>query len=129
MRARFLEPQPPARLVEKGGKVYVFLCLDEEVFEEAYDSGEAEAGTETVYEYTYHEFSEDADVIDVQDVLAHPEKYMTYAPDPNTLESKLEKMAKQIRALAASNQHIEEKIQAATTQAVSQAVAITGGTI
>lgn len=129
MRARFLEPQPPVRLVEKGGKVYAFLCLDEEVFEEAYDSGEAEAGTETVYEYTYHEFAEDAAVIDVQDVRAHPKKYMTYAPEPGTLEAKLEKMAKQIRALAASNQHIEEKIQAATTQAVSQAVALTGGTI
>lgn len=115
MRARFLDPQPPVRLVEKGGKVYVFLCLDEEVFEEAYDSGEAEAGTETVYEYAYHEFSEDADVIDVQDVRAHPEKYMTYAPEPNTLEAKLEKM--------------EEQIQAAVTQAVTQAVSITGGSI
>lgn len=127
MRARFLDPQPPVRLVEKGGKVYVFLCLDEEVFEEAYDSGEAEAGTETVYEYTYHEFAEDADAIDVQDVQAHPEKYMTYAPKPDTLESRLGKMAEQIRVLAASNQHIEEKIQAAATQAVSQAVALTGG--
>ena len=129
MRARFLDPQPPVRLVEKGGKVYVFLCLDEEVFEESYDSGEAEAGTETVYEYTYHEFAEDADAIDAQDVQAHPEKYMTYVQKHNTLESNLEKMAEQIRVLAASNQHIEEKIQAAATQAVSQAVALTGGTI
>ena len=101
MRARFLDPQPPVRLVEKGGKVYVFLCLDEEVFEEAYDSGEAEAGTETVYEYAYHEFAEDADAIDAQDVQAHPEKYMTYAPEPDTLESRLEKMEEQIRALSA----------------------------
>ena len=109
MRARFLEPQPPARLVEKGGKVYAFLCLDEEVFEEAYDSGEAEAGTETVYEYAYHEFAEDADAIDVQDVQAHPEKYITYAPEPNTLESKLEKMAEQIRALSAAQLDIATK--------------------
>lgn len=101
MRARFLDPQPPVRLVEKGGKVYVFLCLDEEVFDEAYDSGGAEAGTETVYEYTYHEFAEDADAIDAQDVQAHPEKYMTYAPELDTLESKLGKMAEQIRALSA----------------------------
>lgn len=100
MRARFLDPQPPARLVEKGGKVYVFLCLDEEVFEETYDSGEAETGTETVYEYAYHEFAEDADAINAQDVQAHPEKYMTYAPEPDTLESRLEKMAEQIRALS-----------------------------
>ena len=113
MRARFLDPQPPVRLVEKGGKVYVFLCLDEEVFEEAYDSGEAEAGTETVYEYAYHEFAEDADAIDAQDVQAHPEKYMTYAPEPDTLEA---------------NQWVQEQIQAAITQAVSQAVTLTGGT-
>lgn len=81
--------------------MYVFLCMDEKVFEEAYDSGEAESGTETVYEYTYHEFAEDADAIDVQDVQAHPEKYMMYAPEPDTLEAKLEKMAEQIRALSA----------------------------
>lgn len=127
MRARFLDPQPPVRLVEKGGKVYVFLCLDEEVFEEACDSGEAEAGTETVYEYAYHEFAEDADAIDVQDVRAHPEKYMTYAPEPDALEAKLEKMAEQIRALAESNKYTEDKIQAAVTQAVSQAITLTGG--
>lgn len=100
MRARFLDPQPPVRLVEKGGKVYVFLCLDEEVFDEAYDSGEAEAVTETVYEYTYHEFAEDADAIDAQDVRAHPKKYMTYTPEPETMESKLEKLTAQINALA-----------------------------
>lgn len=97
MRARFLEPQPPARLVEKAGKVYVFLCLDEEVFEETYEG----SGTGTVHEYDYHEFAEDADAIDVQDVQKHPEKYMTYAPEPDTLEAKLKKMAEQIRALSA----------------------------
>lgn len=54
-----------------------------------------------MYDYTYHEFAEDADAIDVQDVRAHPEKYMTYAPEPDTLESKLEKMAEQIRTFSA----------------------------
>ena len=68
MRARFLEPQPPARLVEKGGKVYAFLCLNEEVFEETYEG----SGAITVYEYDYHEFAESADAIDAQDVQAHP---------------------------------------------------------
>ena len=108
-KARFLDPQPPVRLVEKGGKVYVFLCLNEQAFEETYEG----SGPVTVYEYTYHEFAEDADVIDVQDVQSHPEKYMTYAPEPDTLEA---------------NQWVQEQIQAAITQAVSQAVTLTGGT-
>lgn len=98
MRVRFLEPQPPARLVEKAGKVYVFLCLDEEVLEETYEG----SGIVTVYEYDYHEFTEDADAIDVQDVQAHPEKYMSYTPEPETIESKLEKLTALINALAAA---------------------------
>ena len=97
MRARFLDPQPPVRLVEKGGKVYVFLCLNEQTFEEACE----DSSPVTVYEYDYHEFVESADAIDAQDVRAHPEKYMTYAPEPDTLEAKLKKMAEQIRALSA----------------------------
>lgn len=96
MRARFLSPQPPVRLVEKAGKVYVFLCLNEQVFEESYEG----SGPATVYEYDYHEFAESADAIDVQDVQKHPEKYMTYAPEPDTPEAKLKKMAEQIRALS-----------------------------
>lgn len=105
MRARFLEPQPPARLVEKGGKVYAFLCLDEEVFEETYEG----SGAVTVYEYDYHEFAESADAIDAQDVQAHPEKYMSYTPDPQTMESRLEKLTAQINALAAATQKQQTK--------------------
>lgn len=97
MKARFLEPQPAARLVEKGGRVYAFLCLNEQAFEETYEG----SGPVTVYEYDYHEFAESADAIDAQDVQAHPEKYMTYAPELDTLESRLEKMEEQIRALSA----------------------------
>lgn len=96
MRARFLSPQPPVRLVEKNGKVYVFLCPNEQVFEESYEG----SGPVTVYEYDYHEFVEDADSINTQDVQMHPEKYMTYTPEPETMESKLEKLTAQINALA-----------------------------
>lgn len=98
MRARFLEPQPPARLVERVGKVYAFLCLNERAFEETYEG----SGPVAVYEYDYHEFAESADVIDAQDVQAHPEKYMSYTPDPQTMESRLEKLTAQISALAAA---------------------------
>lgn len=98
MRARFLEPQPPARLVERVGKVYAFLCLNEQAFEEVYEGSRPV----TVYEYDYHEFVESADAIDVQDVQAHPEKYISYTPDPQTMESRLEKLTAQINALAAA---------------------------
>lgn len=97
MRARFLEPQPPARLVKKNGKVYVFLCLNEQVFEESYE----DSGPATAHEYDYNEFAEDAGGINTQDVQEYPEKYLHYAPEPDTLEAKLKKMAEQIRALSA----------------------------
>lgn len=105
MRARFLEPQPPARLVEKVGKVYAFLCLDEEVFKETYEG----SGAVTVYEYDYHEFVESADAIDAQDVQTHPEKYMSYTPDTQTMESRLEKLTAQINALTAAQLEIATK--------------------
>lgn len=98
MRARFLSPQPPVRLVEKVGKVYVFLCLNEQAFEEVYEG----SGSVTVYEYDYHEFVEGEDSINTQEVQEHPEKYMTYTPEPETMESKLEKLTAQINALAAA---------------------------
>ena len=113
MRARFLEPHPPARLVEKGGKVYAFLCLDEEVFEETYEG----SGAMTVYEYDYHEVAKSADAIDAQDVQAHPEKYMSYTPDPQTMESRLEKLTAQINALAAA------QLDMATTEYINQQIA------
>lgn len=98
MRARFLSPQPPVRLVEKAGKVYVFLCLNEQVFEESYE----DSGPASVYEYDYNEFVEDAGSINTQDVQEYPEKFLHYTPEPETLESKLKKLTAQINALAAA---------------------------
>ena len=109
MRARFLEPQPPARLVEKGGRVYVFLCADEKIFYETCDSVEGNSDPVTVYEYDYHEFAEDVDNIDTQDVMAHPEKYMSYTHETETIESKLAKLTEQLNALSVNQLNIATK--------------------
>ena len=73
MKARFLHPQPPAKVVTKGDKLYAYICLNEvrgaEVFE----------GTETEYlEYDYNEFVDSP--ARSADILANPERYLDYQP-------------------------------------------------
>lgn len=105
MTARFLDAQPPVRMVEKHGKVYVFICLNESVYEESYDFGEETLPTTvTVYEYDYHEFVEDLQNINAEDVQNNPEKYMSYAPksESENVEDKLKRLEAQINALSAA---------------------------
>lgn len=104
MKARFLEPQPPVRIVEPDGKSYVFLCLNEEQKTEAFD------GTETAYyEYDYNEIV--TDKIDLDDVRAHPEKYISYTPEEEkTLQETVREQAEQIQMLTDCLLEVSETI-------------------
>lgn len=97
MRARFLEQQPPVRIVEKEDKVFVYLCLNETVFEETYNDGDSYAAT--VYEYDYHEFVDDSENVDAEDITQNPEKYMGYVPKTGTLEEQLAEMRTQLEII------------------------------
>ena len=37
IKARFFDPQPPVKVVDDGGFVYIFICLNEEQKTEKYD--------------------------------------------------------------------------------------------
>ena len=97
MRARFLEQQPPVRIVEKEDKAFVYLCLNETVFEEPYNDGDSYAAT--VYEYDYHEFVDDSENVDAEDIAQSPEKYMGYVPKTGTLEEQLAEMRTQLEII------------------------------
>lgn len=97
MRARFLEQQPPVRIVEKEDKAFVYLCLNETVFEETYSDGDSYAAT--VYEYDYHEFVDDSENVDAEDITQSPEKYMGYVPKTGTLEEQLAEMRTQLEII------------------------------
>lgn len=78
MKARFTEQQPPVKTVTSGDKIYIFLCLNETQGTESYpDIGEGQTH-ETYYEYDYNEIIGPTDKLPLEDIQAHPEKYLDY---------------------------------------------------
>ena len=92
MKARFFTRQDAVKIISMDGKVYIFLCLNEEVKKETYTYSMATDGkpvTQTVYEYDYAEIIEDEGVLDLNDVATNPENYLDYTPhveEPDSLE-------------------------------------------
>lgn len=72
-KAQFMEKQQPVAVVERD-KVYVYICLNETHIECTPD----QEGTPEMWEYDYKEIIEDIGVLDIEDVKAHPEDYLTY---------------------------------------------------
>ena len=78
MKARFLEPQPPVKTINSDGKTYVYICLNEQYGEEVYEDPEGTGQPLAYYEYDYNEFSDLTEKLDLEDINAHPEKYLGY---------------------------------------------------
>ena len=92
IKARFFDPQPPVKVVDDGGFVYIFICLNEEQKTEKYDE-------ETTYlEYDYNEFREEKSQIDLEDVMKNPEKYLVYSAkqDKQDIVTRLEALEKRV---------------------------------
>lgn len=84
MKARFSQPQLPVSVVRSDGKVYIFICLNEQQGTESYpDMGEGQT-TENYYEYDYNEIIGPAGKLPMADIQAHPEKYLGYIYQPET---------------------------------------------
>lgn len=85
MKARFLEPQPPVKIVKNGSEVYLFVCLNGEQKTEEYPDACEGQGETTYYEYDYNEISGPEDEIPIDDIQVHPENYLDYIykPAPN----------------------------------------------
>lgn len=102
MKARFLQPQLPVKTVTSGDKIYIFLCLNETQGIETYpDMGEGHT-TETYYEYDYNEIIGPTDKLPLEDIQAHPENYLDYAPPKEPTDkwesalAEIEELKKQI---------------------------------
>lgn len=78
MKARFSQPQQRVKTVMAGEKIYIFLCLNETQGTETYpDMGDGQK-QEAYYEYDYNEISGPTDKLPLEDIQAHPEKYLDY---------------------------------------------------
>lgn len=78
MKARFLEQQPPVKIVKKDGIAYVYICQNETQGTEAYpDMGEGQTEM-SYYEYDYNEISGPEDKLPLEEIQSNPEKYLDY---------------------------------------------------
>lgn len=78
MKARFMQQQPPVKIIQKDGIAYVYICQSETQGTETYpDMGEWQI-TESYYEYDYNEIIAPAVDLPLDDIQAHPENYLSY---------------------------------------------------
>lgn len=93
MKARFLEPQLPVKVIQKDGTAYVYICLNETQGTESYpDMGEGQT-TENYYEYDYNEIIGPAEDLPLEDIQTHPENYLDYAYAPENENPGLQALA------------------------------------
>lgn len=92
MKARFLEPQLPVRIISLEGKIYIYICVNEQQEEDIYDNPDGTKYPLTYYEYDYNEFCDSEESLDLEDVKLHPQNYLNYQPSKaDKLESKIKK--------------------------------------
>lgn len=87
MKARFAKQQQPVSIVRSDGKIYIFLCLNEEQKSESYEDPDGGQIQETYYEYDYNEICGPEPEIPVADIQSHPEKYLDYKYTPASGDS------------------------------------------
>lgn len=98
IKARFLKQQPPVDVRQMDGMTYIFICLNETQGTETYpDMGEGQT-TESYYEYDYNEIIGPTDKLPLEDIQAHPEKYLDYEA-PKEPATKLDKALAEIEEL------------------------------
>lgn len=102
-KEQFTMPQPQVRTCDAGDRVYVFICLNEEMKEiethqEEYGSGILK---ETVYEYDYNTFTATHDMVD--DIVANPSRYIDYVlKEEKTIESRVTLIEEDISGIEAA---------------------------
>lgn len=96
MRAYLVKQHNTVEWEELGGVLFVALHMNEQ-----------RDGNKYVYDY--HEFSCDPAEVDIEDVKAHPDKYMTYG-DEVDLEQENRELKTQVEALNESLSFMEDCI-------------------
>lgn len=85
MKARFVQKMPKVSTFEDGNLVYIQLALNEAPFSDTDMEGNEISG----FEYDFHEFKMNKDEIDLEDVKANPEDYMSYPLPKPTIEDRI----------------------------------------
>lgn len=96
-KARFDVQQPAVQIKSYNSKSYVYIALHEEQGTE-----HTEMGDYHYYEYDYHEFCEKTANLDINNIHAHPEKYLRYEPKREPTE------AERIKSLEEQNQMLTD---------------------
>ena len=78
MKARFLEQQPPVKVVRSTGMAYIFICLHEEQGNEPYPDISDGITSQPYYEYDYNEIVGPEDKLPLEEIQSNPEKYLDY---------------------------------------------------
>lgn len=82
IKATFTSEQQPVKVMEYGDKLFVFICLNgvPKIYDcDDYENDENEVSEKYIeYEYDYNEFMVKKDYINIEDVIANPEKYLNY---------------------------------------------------
>ena len=110
MKARFLEPQPQVKMVEAGGKIYVFICLNEIQEADVYDDSDSTGQMVMFYEYDYNEFCDVAENLDLEDINTNPEEYLNYLPTQEDNQITPERLVQLEQQLTAFSEAIERGI-------------------
>lgn len=78
MKARFLEQQPPVKVVQSAGMAYIFICLHEEQGNEPYSDISDGITSQLYYEYDYNEIVGPEDKLPLEEIQSNPENYLDY---------------------------------------------------
>lgn len=79
MKSYFMEKQPAVKVVEQNDKYFVFICLNGTKKQEIDDYSPTD-GERIYWVYDYNEFCCKKEDLNLDDVNANPEKYLTYPP-------------------------------------------------
>lgn len=77
MKAEFTEKQPSVKTVTYDDLTRVFICANGRKITKKYDYDDVD---HEVWEYDYHEFADETNNLDMDDINANPSRYLDYDP-------------------------------------------------
>lgn len=101
MTVKFVNHQPPVKIVKTGDICYVYICLNEKIIKEKYINEKNEEIQEIFYQYDYNEFCENVSKLDLDDIEANPQKYLEYDPNAQTEPDRLTQLELAVAELGA----------------------------
>nr|DAE53434.1 MAG TPA: hypothetical protein [Caudoviricetes sp.] len=110
MKASFDAEQPNVRSVRNGHTLYIFICVNGQWTERQYDESQS---AQQVWECDYREIVTNESKIDLEKVMAAPEKYLDWAePVEKTDSEKITELQKKNEMLTQCLMEMSEIVYA-----------------